>query len=223
MINHFPLWGDIPQWVCEMPPAPPAPLAPTPVPVPPTACPPCTEGKNSVLNPSPRPPKGPMRVIEKPVLPPCDHEDDVSLPDRIFNPIRSNPFRIEPGYSILLTAVGFKEEAYKEDGTVFSGPQVACVRRILLGHECKPLPDQIPCGWIFDPKMVHATIASDEVVISNCQPWQLTPCNNIGIISLPGLYQLEFNDATMIGVAQVYAERFENRHLPQNLQGLYFM
>lgn len=218
MINHFPLWAEVPEWVCTTPAPPPTTFVPLPEP-----CPPCAQQEeNSVLRPGRDRPTRPVGPTEIPVIPPCDHEEDPVLPDRVFASIRSNPFRVNVGTVVLLTATGFKEKKRRTDAMQFDGPQVACVRRLLFGHECKPVPEQVPCGWILDPHKVHATIDSDDVVISGCQPWQLTACNNIGIIALPGVYQLEFNDATMVGVTQVYAERYNLEALPVGLSGLYF-
>lgn len=219
MKNHFPLWAPAPEWLCVPPPPPPT---ATSIPVP-DPCPPCTQQEEKPAPYREQKKRRPKKHDGIPVVPPCDPEEEVALPESLFAKERSNLFRISPGSAMLLTATGFKQRKKRTDAMQFDGPQVACVRRILFGHECKPLPEQVPCGWILDPRQIHATLDSDDVVISGCTPWQLTACNNIGIIALPGVYQLEFNDSTMVGVAQVYAERYNLEELPSTLSGLYFM
>ena len=133
----------------------------------------------------------------------------------------SSIFNVPPGNVCVLFASGLLLQKVRSTADDIIGPQVVCIRRLLHDYEgLKATPDV--CGWTFNIDNVHADKIVDMLVQTCGYPWQLTSCRNIGIIGVPGHYRLELNDSTAIGVAQVYAELYDIKSIPLQVQGLFF-
>lgn len=133
----------------------------------------------------------------------------------------SSVFNVPVGYCCILYAANLKEHRYRESADVFDYPQVFCVKRLV--HEFKPVDKRnLPCNWIFVTDESLADEVVDQIVTTCTGSWQLSPCNNIGIIGLPGTYRLELNDPTAIGDAQAYAELVDASKIPMQIKELFF-
>lgn len=135
--------------------------------------------------------------------------------------LMSSVFTVPPGKVCVLFGAHFEQFKVRNDAAEFVSPQAVCVRRVLHGFVA-PEQSTCSCGWVFDLDNVRANLIVDELVSHCNEPWQLTLCSNIGIIGLPGSYRLELNDATAIGIIQVYAELYGAKNFPMQMQGLFF-
>lgn len=145
---------------------------------------------------------------------------------KLNNTVDSSPIIVNPGDAMLLVATGFKRKRVRIAQEETDAPQLACIARKIY------MPD--PEG-----KFAHyrPSSACDFIVEFGVQPnfildvpvhsqqeccWSLSLCRNHGIIVLPGVYQLHFNDETMIGVAQVWAKRLKAAKLPHAFSQMIF-
>lgn len=134
----------------------------------------------------------------------------------------SNVFSVPPGQVCILHAANFARYKFRNDATKPVGPQLACVRKILCGMKSQPDKSLLPCEFVFDMDAVKADVLVDELVQTCGGTWSLSKCRNVAIIGLPGSYRLELNDATAIGVAQVYAELHDADKIPLHVKALFF-
>lgn len=133
----------------------------------------------------------------------------------------SSVFNVPPAQVCVLFANGLEPWKVRADAAEVMVPQSVCVRRLLHGFEgIKPDKDQ--CGWIFNMDSVRADKLVDLLVQTCGLSWQLTACRNIGIVGVPGHYRLELNDSTAVGTAQVYAELYDAKSIPLQVQNLFF-
>lgn len=139
------------------------------------------------------------------------------------NTLYSSIFNVPAGYCVTLFATGLLDEKVRQSAEEFSVPQIVCVRRLV--HEYnknQTIPCDNCCSYVFDLAGVSADAINDEIVSSCGRPWQLDPCRNIGIIGVPGTYRLQLNDATAVGVAQVYADWYRASQIPSHVENLFF-
>lgn len=142
--------------------------------------------------------------------------------DKTNTTLYSSIFCVPAGQVCVLFASGLEMNKVRTDASELVAPQMVCVRRLLHGYDgISPRTDG-QCGWIFDISQVRAEKLVDELVLTCGCAWQLTACRNIGILGVPGHYRLELNDATAIGVAQIYAELYDANSIPLQVQGLFF-
>lgn len=135
----------------------------------------------------------------------------------------SSVFNVPSGQCCVLYAADFAEERYRADAAEIVQPQSVCVRKLLFGFSAEDFaPAACGCSMVYD-MMPGAKNLVDQVVSTSNGSWQLTSCNNIGIIGLPGVYRLELNDATAIGISQVYAEWYKAKEIPTHIKDLFFM
>lgn len=138
----------------------------------------------------------------------------------------SSVFCVPPRQVCVLHAVGFEKFAYRADATAFQTSQVACVRRVLYGFDTASFADakeSQSCGFVFDITESRADKISDLVVTTCNGSWQIGMCRNLAIIGVPGSYRLELNDATAVGVANVYAELVHVDAMPVQVKDLFFI
>lgn len=143
----------------------------------------------------------------------------------LFKPERqslySNVFSVPAGQSCVLHAVGLAREKVRTDATEVKVPQQICVHRVLYGFR----PDECDCDsccCVFDMDDVSAKNIVDQPVQTCNGPWALSECDNLRIIGVPGIYRLELNDPTAIGVAQVFAEMYDNHNFAVQVKDLFF-
>lgn len=137
----------------------------------------------------------------------------------------SSIFEVKAGKALVLFAVGLLNDKAVATGE-FRGPQAVCVSKILYDvventRSVKAEPTSFcDCNFIHGSSQ-NVLSSVESLVNTNGCPWQLTPCNNIAVIALPGFYRLHLNDETAIGKAQVYAEQYDLYDLPANIPSFY--
>lgn len=141
--------------------------------------------------------------------------------DQTNTTVYSSIFNVPPAQVCVLFADGLESWKVRVDASEIMVPQTICIRRMLHGYDGMK-PDKDRCGWVFDIASVHADMVVDAIVRTCELPWQLTLCKNIGIVGVPGHYRLELNDATAVGKAQVYAELYDAKSIPLQVQSLFF-
>ncbi|MGF6599800.1 hypothetical protein P3T23_004534 [Paraburkholderia sp. GAS448] len=119
----------------------------------------------------------------------------------------SPTFLVRPGKGVVLSAFGL---AHSDAGTA----QLAIIEKVR--YEDGIMPHGDVCEDLEPPE---ATILQNEDV-TQCGLWGLSPCQNLGVLTLPGSYRLTLNDAAAIG--SVYVEAIEigadaAALVPQNL------
>lgn len=134
----------------------------------------------------------------------------------------SSVFSVAPGKAVLLHAVGLEQWAFRVDATTPRQRQMLCVRRVLHGFDKVVYKTAGRCDWVFDVDNTKGYVLADDLVCTNGCSWSLSSSNMLGVIALPGAYRLELNDATAIGVAQVYAEEMSLSHLAPSMYPIVF-
>lgn len=114
----------------------------------------------------------------------------VPLWDDSNDTLSSSFFEIPDGKVGLLFGVGFVDEIARDTGS-FVTPQAVCIHKVYL--KADGIPQDVGCGGVLDFDKITVYPYVDEEVIHCGQPWQLTTCNNIGIIGVPGTYYLQLN------------------------------
>lgn len=132
----------------------------------------------------------------------------------------SDMFAIAPGKVCLLYASGLEKEKVRVTDAEFKTCQTVCVRRVIHMAEGVLSKRDTWCDWVITAVDVEKVV--DDLVQSCNVCWELSHANNLRIIGVPGTYRLELNDATAIGVAQVYADLFDARQLPEQIAHLFF-
>lgn len=133
--------------------------------------------------------------------------------------IYSDVFVVAPGKVCVLFAAGFEEERVRVTNAEFVAAQSCCVRRLRHQHGLEWCCGNA-CDWI-----AHATDASvvaDELVSVCGKCWEMSLGDNLRVIGIPGTYRLELNDATAIGVLQVWAEQYDVAAIPSAVAHLFF-
>lgn len=139
------------------------------------------------------------------------------------NTLYSNVFTVHPGYCAVLFAVGLLEEKVRQSAAEFTTPQMICVRRLVYDYENLKLTKCTSCcDDIYDIDSATAKNVGDECVATQGCNWALSPDHNLAVIGIPGVYKLQLNDATAIGVAQVYAEWYPVDALPSQVADVFF-
>lgn len=142
------------------------------------------------------------------------------------NTIHSSIFEVKAGKAVSLFAVGLSEDKAVASGE-FRGPQVICISKILYDFISTERTVKAPpvnlcdCGFVYGACDTAVLSSVEAIVNTKGCPWQLTPCNNLAVITLPGFYCLHLNDNTAIGKAQVYAEQYDLQDLPENIPLFY--
>lgn len=131
----------------------------------------------------------------------------------------SDIFTITPGTAGVLFATGFERERVRVTNSEFVSPQAACVQRLIHVSEASRTLTNL-CEQA--AAISDAEVAGNELVQVCNSCWLLTQDNNLRIIGVPGTYRLELNDATAIGVIQVYLDIYPVSNLPLQIQHLFF-
>lgn len=115
----------------------------------------------------------------------------------------SDIFAVPEGKAAILMAAGLEGNKVKATDTEISVPQTFCIHRLVLKSDTIVKCNTF-CNWVVES--TPAEIETDQVIsiCNNC--WTLTDERNFAIIGVPGLYRASLNDATLVGVAQLYAE-----------------
>lgn len=157
--------------------------------------------------------------------------DTVSIADTraLWSPgndsLYSDLFSVSVGSVCVLFATNLERDKVKVDDSEFVSPQSICVHRLVYTAN-RTYKQNAVCEVV---AITDAPVLVADEIVQTCRCrdkegncWILTQSNNIGIIGLPGIYRLELNDATAIGVAQVYAELYPADSLPAGMDHLFF-
>ncbi len=126
----------------------------------------------------------------------------------------SSIFSVSPGYACFLTAHGLEGKNLTTDTSVAASYRCVCIHRLILGHDAPPPGDACACGWVYETTGHVSKVVRDTVpVVGKCM-WTLTQCRNAGIIAIPGVYQLEVSDPSILGTFQVFAEKIAQHQMP---------
>ena len=129
----------------------------------------------------------------------------------------SSVFTVMPGTMVTLLAVGLEQFAYRQDSRTARDQQRVCVARVVHEQDFTPTTvkrgPQNTCGCFVYAMPPDVKVIEETIRIGDC-PFQLSTCNNFLVLTIPGAYRLHFNDETMIGKTQVYAEIFGLSRLP---------
>lgn len=145
-----------------------------------------------------------------------------ALWDKDNTTLVSSYFLVPPHKCVLLSAIGFKQFKQQSEAS-FRGPQLVCVERLLYTFNKQAFKSLRDCDWIFLPRLsaTEEEVANEGVASCGCY-WSLDMCNNMKFVGLPGTYRLHFNDPTMVGEAQVYAELYDYEQIPPHIAGMFF-
>lgn len=127
--------------------------------------------------------------------------------------VLSSVFTVHPGKVVVLWASGFNAYKFRVENEVAT-PMQACLHRLIHDFAGSKLPavkdkTQSCSGWVVDVANISSELVADIAVSTlNCM-WSLSLCNNVMAVGIPGSYQLELNDATMVGKANVYADLYD--------------
>lgn len=132
----------------------------------------------------------------------------------------SSYFQVPPGKVGLLFATGFSDEIERDTGD-FITPQAVCVHKVYL--DADNIPQEVGCGGVLNIDKIKVFSYLDEEVLHCGEPWQLTKCNNIGIIGVPGTYYLKLNGrGTGDETPQVYLELHDMQSIASQVDGIFF-
>lgn len=115
----------------------------------------------------------------------------------------SDIFTVPEGKAAILMAAGLEGNKVKVSDTEISVLQTFCIHRLILKSDTIVRCNAF-CNWVVES--TPAEIEAEEVVTICNECWTLTDERNLAIIGVPGLYRASLNDATLVGVAQLYAE-----------------
>ena len=134
--------------------------------------------------------------------------------------LSSSYFEIPEGKVGIIFGVNFAEEIVRDTGA-FITEQAACVHKVYL--TVNNLPQEVGCGGVLDFDKFDVQPYVDEEVLTCDGPWQLTKCHNIGIIGVPGTYQLKLNGrASDDRKPQVYLELYDIEDIVPQVTGLFY-
>lgn len=128
-------------------------------------------------------------------------------------------FSVGLGTYVILSAYNFedKQEVYPPENA--RKAQMAIVQKLsFVGGK---IPDGVACEEfvpISDRELdIEYTYKED---VTQCGLWNLSACQNLVIMSVPGAYQLRLNDPAAVGRVVILAERYrkdEIQYLPRDL------
>ena len=144
----------------------------------------------------------------------------VPLYEATNDTVFSSVFDVAPRKVCVLFVSGLAKHKVRVDQKEIVSPQAVCIRRLIFDYI--PLLKPTACDWVFRMSDIQENKIVDQVVTSIHSCWQLTRCNNLGIIGVPGSYRRELNDVTAIGKVQVYAEMFDADAFPPHVKDLFF-
>lgn len=130
----------------------------------------------------------------------------------------SSVFHIRPGEVAMLVASGMEKYKFRAENEPQTR-QTFCILRVLADYDTVQ-PAGITAGSYCDPVFDMTTVQSDVIYVST--GWKLTCGDNTRFIGLPGSYQLELNDATAIGTAQVWLDILPMEKIPPQVAGAFF-
>ena len=97
--------------------------------------------------------------------------------------------------------------------------QTFCIHRVILKSDAVIKCNSL-CNWIVEPTPAEVEVDQLISICNDC--WTLTDERNIGIIGVPGLYRASINDATLVGVAQLYVDLVDLNSIHTGSSNLFF-
>lgn len=136
--------------------------------------------------------------------------------------IYSSIFDVPPGFAAVLFATDLEAQRVRTSAEEVAAEQTFCIRRVIHGFTNAVKEKCLRCDCVYDTGKLPDPVMLVDQIVSTCNGvWQLSVCNNIGIIGVPGTYRLELNDTTAIGTANVYFTLYP-LHKVALINGLYF-
>lgn len=133
--------------------------------------------------------------------------------------VESPVFSVGVGTYVILSAYNFakQQEDYPPENA--RKAQMAIVQK--LGFVGGRMPSGLACEEfvpIADRELdIDYTYKED---VTQCGLWNLSACQNLVILSVPGAYQLRLNDQSAVGTVVILADRYrkdEVQYLPRDL------
>lgn len=121
----------------------------------------------------------------------------------------SEPFYIYPDYIGVMYAFGFGNQSRPLPPDGVYGLPGACLNMILWKDTPLPVIQKPTEAGYVDLSAYIGQIMAEELVTTNGCPWQLSACNNLGIIRVSGSYRLVLNDPNDVGIVRVYMRVFD--------------
>lgn len=138
---------------------------------------------------------------------------------------KSDVFCVCHGQVALLFATGLKSQKVRASSEQTAGPQLFCIKRLAFPNkEIARFLAAAPagaCDYVWDWRQISAETVEETVATHGCC-WELTSCNNLAVVGVPGSYYAYLNDTTATGTAQLYIEYHKIEELDPRIAGLYF-
>lgn len=122
-------------------------------------------------------------------------------------------FTIVPGEIAMLQAFGFAEYKSRASKAELLVPQVACLEMLLFEEGVLP-PHQFGDCTLYSLNDFYTKVLARETLQRNGCSYELSSCNNIMLLNIPGSYCLTMNDETALGQARVYLRVFTHEEFP---------
>jgi hypothetical protein len=128
-------------------------------------------------------------------------------------------FYVTSGWFGVLTGFGFEPAPVAVASDLPKTMQRACVKLVHLDFEIGR--DFAPCGTLPDvPKALLAGLL-EAPAVSRGRAWQLSACDTIALIDVPGIYRLALNDQAAVGAVTVHLKAMTADAM-RRPSGLYF-
>lgn len=121
----------------------------------------------------------------------------------------SPAFYVAPGDVMLFQAFDFEDTPRAVDPDEGQVIPAACLRQILL-QSPGDLKELLSVGGtgVFNSSLRGAGLAEGPVISEDC-PWELSACQTVALLDIPGVWRLELNDPASLGQARVYVRALE--------------
>ena len=130
----------------------------------------------------------------------------------------SRAFIVSPGSVAVLSAWGFDQYIKTPDERQPRNiPQMAVVQKMAFDKGI--FPDGLACSA--DSGLITTAAYSYVEDVTQCGLWALSACNNTVVLSLPGTYRLQLNDAAAVGTVFISLTRYSQQELGYIPHGMY--
>jgi hypothetical protein len=126
---------------------------------------------------------------------------DLTLFDESSTSLESPMFYVDPGWFGVLTAFGFSPVPVSVDADSAKTTQRACVKVVHFDYEIDR--GDAPCGVLRDLPRAVVTAMRETLAVTRGRVWQLSACDTVALIDVPGVYRLTLNDPTAVGTVAI--------------------
>lgn len=117
--------------------------------------------------------------------------------------VESPFFHVFLGEVAIIQAFGFKDYKERADKSELLVPQVACLEMLLFKEGVIPKRKAETCP-VWDLRQYQTQLLAKETMRHNDCTYELSKCNNIMLLHIPGSYRFILNDQTAVGDARIY-------------------